>query len=93
MKEKIKSCLRPWADVFTWHTSHPLDQNRFYESVESLYNLVGDDNLTVGDLFEAISEIRTDAPESLDGKIPDSKITEFAQRAYGIIGYLGYKDR
>lgn len=41
MEEKIFEAISGWASVRTWYTSHPLDEQRFYEAIENLVSTVG----------------------------------------------------
>ena len=35
-EEQLRELLKPWADVPTWHTSHPLDERRFHAAIASI---------------------------------------------------------
>ena len=33
--EELAESLKPWMQVDTWHTTHPLDHRRFHKALES----------------------------------------------------------
>lgn len=73
MQDKVYAAIKGWAGIFTWHTSHPLDEARFYEAVTNLRYEVGTE-VTEHDIREALRQHRTENPTGLGGKPSDDKL-------------------
>ncbi|KCX00350.1 hypothetical protein AN652_07615 [Xanthomonas arboricola pv. pruni] len=39
--ERLKAALNPWMRVGTWHTFHPLDEQRFHRALAAAFEVVG----------------------------------------------------
>ncbi|WOB28163.1 MULTISPECIES: hypothetical protein [Xanthomonas] len=39
--ERLKAALDPWMRVETWHTFHPLDEQRFHLALAAAFEVVG----------------------------------------------------
>ena len=39
--DQLKQCLRQWMQVSTWHTGHPLDEERFHKALHNAFSQVG----------------------------------------------------
>jgi hypothetical protein len=90
MIEQLAELIRPWAGVWTWHTSHPLDRDRFFKAIESVFEELGGDILR-GDIKQALINVTSETPATLDGPQPEATIDQFVDRALGILQYLEYK--
>ncbi|WP_332399649.1 hypothetical protein [Vibrio metschnikovii] len=51
MEDRIFELLKPWAGVSTWHTTHPMDRDRFNRSMHAIVEEFGA-NVDI-DLFES----------------------------------------
>ena len=38
---RIRAALEPWMRVETWHTLHPLDEQRFHRALAAVFKVVG----------------------------------------------------
>ncbi|MEW8033588.1 MAG: hypothetical protein AB2777_02820 [Candidatus Thiodiazotropha endolucinida] len=86
-KEKLRELLKPWAGIWTWHTSHALDEERFNEVVENIHSEFGGD-IPRSDFKEALAAVVSETPPTLDGSQPESVIDRFTDKAIGLLGYL-----
>ncbi|WP_016903126.1 hypothetical protein [Xanthomonas arboricola] len=39
--DRLKAALDPWMRVETWHTFHPLDEQRFHRALAAAFEVVG----------------------------------------------------
>lgn len=84
--EKLKLLLKPWLAPDTWHTGHPMDDQRFHRALKSAFDELGV-HISSEDFRQAIvlglNEYRSGDATSLE-----SDVEEFAQRAEDIASYL-----
>jgi len=71
--------LAPWARVPTAFTSHPADERRFAQVLESLREL-GGTQLSEGDIRIVLKQHRNDALEILGGKPTDARLDAYVRR-------------
>ncbi|MBO2656131.1 hypothetical protein I6M49_22065 [Shewanella algae] len=41
MEQKLYELLKPWAGISTWHTTHPMDRDRFNAVMHSIVSKYG----------------------------------------------------
>jgi hypothetical protein len=56
VNERIVAALRPWMQVDTWHTSHPLDRKRFHVALQEVFAAVGT-SISTEDMVGAMKEL------------------------------------
>lgn len=74
--EQLSDKLRPWMQVETWHTTHPLDYQRFHKSLESAFLEYGS-SISYDDLKEAMLLL---AEEMLSGELENKYLEEAIDR-------------
>ncbi|MGE8149816.1 hypothetical protein ACQKP5_01015 [Pseudomonas vancouverensis] len=84
--EKLSLLLKPWLRVDTWHTGHPMDDQRFHRALKAAFDEIGV-QISADDFRQAIvSCLRGQRPE--DEEAFENEIDEFAQRGEDIASYL-----
>jgi pyruvate dehydrogenase complex dehydrogenase (E1) component len=84
--EKLSLLLKPWLCVDTWHTGHPMDDQRFHRALKAAFDELGV-QISSDDFRKAIvSCLKEHRPG--DVKAFESDIEEFAQRSEDIASYL-----
>jgi hypothetical protein len=87
LKNKIYELIKPWAEIPTWHTSHPLDQKRFSKAIYALVTELGP-NIDMDDFEKALREHAKDTPATLGSPEHwDSVIRKYALKADTIFTY------
>ncbi|EJN32546.1 hypothetical protein PMI35_01080 [Pseudomonas sp. GM78] len=84
--EKLKFLLKPWLRVDTWHTGHPMDDERYHRALHSAFEEL-DVNISTDDFRQAIALCLEESCPG-DEKAFKGAIEEFAQRAEYISSYL-----
>lgn len=87
-KENLMELLRPWAGMWTLHTRHALDDERFNEVIDDIYLEFGGD-IPRAEFKAALTAVVSDTPETLDGPQSVSVIDRFSDKALGDLEYLG----
>jgi hypothetical protein len=83
----LKEALRPWMQIDTWHTNHPLDTERFHNALKTAFDKLGvsiDADDFEGAMLDLIDEYHQDWP-------PDHKermVDRFVLHAEHISSYL-----
>jgi hypothetical protein len=85
--EKLKEALRSWMKVETWHTNHPLDDERFHKALKNAFSELGT-NIDGGSFEKVIRELADEYHPNWDQSYKDEAVNEFAIRAEHIASYL-----
>lgn len=84
--QKLTDSLKPWLAPDTWHTGHPLDDQRFHKALKAAFDDQGI-QISSDDFRQAIIQGLTDYRPG-DVKAYAEDIEGFAQRAEDIASYL-----
>ncbi len=86
--EKLAEKLKPWMQVDTWHTSHPLDDKRFHKSLQSAFSEFGS-SIAHEDFKEAMEYlVETGVASKLEVGYLENCIDDSASKAEHIASYL-----
>ncbi len=85
--KKLKTSLAPWLRVDTWHTAHPLDDERFHHALKSAFDSLGT-SITFDDFKESMEQLAKKHHPKLQACYRDVLVEKFAQRAEEIASYL-----
>lgn len=85
--EKLKVALSPWLRVDTWHTSHPLDEQRFHHALKSTFDLLGT-MIAFDDFREAMDALAKEHYPNFQADYRNDLVDKFARRAEAIGNYL-----
>ena len=88
MTVQIKKILKPWMQVNTWHTGHPLDDRRFHKSISELVIDVDLKYLNRSSIESAMHSLVDDLKISFDEEFLKEHIEKYVQKAETIIYYL-----
>ena len=86
--EKLSLLLKPWLRVDTWHTGHPMDDQRFHRVLKAAFDELGV-QISSDDFSKAIVACLKDVSDG-DVKRFETDVEEFAQRGEDIASYLFY---
>lgn len=86
--EELARALEPWMRIDTWHTSHPLDEQRFHKCLRTVEETFGTqvDYQDFKDAMEYIFESHHSAKLAIENF--EQRIEEKAQQAEVIFSYL-----
>lgn len=82
----LAKALDPWLRVSTWHTGHPMDDQRFHRSLKIAFNNLGV-QISSDDFRKAISLVLADRSPG-DLKAFENEIEQFSRRGEDIASYL-----
>ena len=85
--DDLKAALAPWLKVDTWHTSHPLDDQRFHRALKSAFDMLGT-SIAFDDFKEAMVLLAKEYHPNMQASYLEELAEKFAQRAENIGGYL-----
>jgi hypothetical protein len=85
--ENLKTALAPWLRVDTWHTSHPLDEQRFHHALKSAFDLLGT-SIAFDDFREAMLQLAKVHHPNMQASYREELVEEFAKQAENIGSYL-----
>ena len=86
--EKLAEKLKPWMQVDTWHTSHPLDDQRFHKSLQAAFSEFGV-SIAYDDFKEAMEYlVETGVASKLEAGYLEGSIEKSASKAEHISSYL-----
>ena len=86
--EKLAEKIKPWMQVDTWHTSHPLDDERFHKSLQSAFSEFGA-SIAYDDFKEAMEYlVETGVASKLEASYLEENIDKSASKAEIIACYL-----
>lgn len=87
MEDRVYEIIRSWAGIATWHTSHPLDQDRFSKAMQDLIAELGSD-IDIKVFENALRRHAESNPAMLgDPEYWDELITKFTIKAEEIFNY------
>ena len=90
MSNQTTSAFQQWIGKDTWHTHHPLDMDRFYDFVQSLWN----DQYTDIDLIrQNIREEIKELHPNFDPQYRDETIDRRVSEAEHIFSYLRHIEK
>lgn len=84
---KLKELLRPWMQIDTWHTNHPLDDQRFHKALKSAFDTLGL-QLSFDDFQEVMLELAEEHSPKMSSDYRAEEVEKFAWRAEHISSYL-----
>ena len=84
---KIKESLRPWVQIETWHTGHPLDSQRFHNALSDVFELFGT-QVSFNDFEEALTELVDEIYPNWEEEHKEKTIHKYSLRAENIGSYL-----
>lgn len=86
--EKLAEQMKPWMQVDTWHTSHPLDDKRFHKALQNAFSEFGV-SIAYDDFKEAMEYLAETGDNSkLDAGYLEESIEKLASKAEHISSYL-----
>ncbi len=85
--DNLKAELAPWIRVGTWHTAHPLDEQRFHRALKSAFDSFGT-SIACADFREAITQLANELHSEMLASYREEVIDKFAQTAENIGSYL-----
>jgi len=86
--EKIADALKPWMQVETWNTNHPLDEERFHKALKSAIN-ANETALSYDEIKEAMELLVEELyPDEYDASFIEEKIEQFSSKAETITSYI-----
>lgn len=85
--ERLKEALRTWMIVDTWHTNHPLDDERFHKALRNAFSELGT-GIDGGNFEEVMHELANEYHPNWDQDHKDKLVDNFAIRAEHIASYL-----
>ncbi len=85
--DMLKEALRQWMKIETWHTNHPLDDERFHRALQKAFSTLG--TSIDGDQFaEVMFELADEYHPNWDQKYKEEIVENFSLRAEHIASYL-----
>lgn len=86
--EQLAERLRPWMQVDTWHTTHPMDSKRFHQALNSVFSEFGA-SISYDDFKDAMVYLSETLPSGkLEKNYLKKTIERYASNAETIFGYL-----
>jgi hypothetical protein len=86
--ENLSSFLKPWMQVETWNTGHPLDSKRFHKALKSAID-AHEATLSYDDIKEAMELLAEQLyPNKYEPKYLEEKIDHYSSNAETITSYL-----
>ena len=79
--------LEPWMRVETWHTTHPLDQERFHKALANAIRDLGT-QITFDDFKDAMETLHEKHHSDKNIESFESDIDRYATNAESIASYL-----
>ncbi|MEN8250697.1 MAG: hypothetical protein ABFS32_17320 [Bacteroidota bacterium] len=88
--EKLIDCLSVWMGVDTWHTGHPLDEERFYTALSRAFEEFGY-GISDADFHEAMEAYIEKLGINLDeNEYYQDEIDSMVSKADAIASYLRF---
>jgi len=86
--EELAKSLKPWMQVPTWQTTHPLDSERFHKALSSAIDSHGD-QISYDDFKDAMELLAEQLyPNEYKEPHVEAKIDNFASKAETITSYV-----
>lgn len=85
--DALMNHLRAWMQVDTWHTGHPLDQQRFHVALKRAFRDLGS-AISGADFQEAIEQLSSELHPNWEAAYRAQLVDEFASQAECISEYL-----
>lgn len=86
--ESLSNSLKPWMQVDTWHTTHPLDEERFHKALKSAITEHGC-QMSYDDFKDAMSLLAEKLyPNKYEKSYLEESIDRFASNAELISSYI-----
>ncbi|RZZ86968.1 hypothetical protein [Pseudoxanthomonas winnipegensis] len=86
-KDALLKALDPWMKVQTWHTAHPLDEQRFHRAVAIACKTVGTP-LDAYDIENAIMHLAEKHHGAFEGHHLYDAMDHYAQEAENLSMYV-----
>tara|TARA_R110001583_G_scaffold194938_1_gene367728 strand:- start:681 stop:974 length:294 start_codon:yes stop_codon:yes gene_type:complete len=84
---EIQDCLEPWMRVDTWHTTHPMDEERFHKALHRCFQQAGQ-SIDFDSFKDAMTDLAQRLHPKLGSEYLESTIDRYAQNAETISSYL-----
>ena len=85
--DKLKEILRSWMRISTWHTNHPLDNERFHKALHNAFSELGT-GINFDDFEEVMYELADEYHPDWNQEYKDELVQNFSLRAEHITSYL-----
>jgi len=86
--EELAKSLKPWMQVDTWHTTHPLDSERFHKALSSTIDSHGC-QISYDDFKDAMELLAEQLyPNKYEKSYLRRNIDDFASKAETITSYV-----
>lgn len=85
--DDLKAAIVPWLRIDTWHTPHPLDDQRFHRSLKSAFDSLGT-SIALDDFRVVMTQLAQEHHPNMQASDRKVFVEEFAQRAKNISRYL-----
>lgn len=86
--ENLASLLKPWMQVETWHTVHPLDSERFHKALKTAIE-AHESTLSYDDIKEAMELLAGQLyVNKYEASFLEEKIDHYSSNAETITSYL-----
>ena len=85
--ESLAKPLEPWMQVSTWHTTHPLDNERFYKALSNAFKEHGC-QISYDEFKEAMEYLFEKHYSDMNIESFESKIERYAGNAENIASYI-----
>lgn len=84
--DNLKTALTPWLKEDTWHTSHPLDDQRFHRALKAAFGSHGIP-IAIDDFREAMAQLMNELHPNMQFSYQE-ELEEFGHRVENIGSYL-----
>lgn len=87
--ENLAKCLKPWVQVSTWNTHHPLDEERFHKAVKSAIDSHPETCISYESYKEAIEYLVNELYfEKYESEFIEDIIKRYSEKANSISSYV-----
>lgn len=86
-KSKFKECMKPWAQMQTWHTTNSCDMARFHKSLQD-YFLKTSTGIDYDTAKENIAELIKELHPNTDINAVEKDIERYASTAEKITTFI-----
>jgi hypothetical protein len=88
MENKVYEIIKPWAGIETWHSGHPMDEQRFYKAMHKLVSELGVSGDLVDDFNHALKKyIPADTKDQVTNDFWNNLLERYSLKAEIILSY------
>lgn len=87
--QKLHAAIEKWIKVETWHTSHPLDDERFYQ----LLSIAESEGFDVASFIDVAMELGQRYYPTWQSSYLSDNVHDKASQAEAIMSYVAYRNR